>query len=65
MGALFGTVAAPLIFIGLAGLGVLVTVIVVFAVNRQGDAGAPPVLRDDSGAARIGPADDSGLPKII
>lgn len=69
LGELFGTIAAPLIFVGLAVLGVLVTVLVVTLVNhparRSGEVVAQPERREDGAASPVGHSDDAGLPKII
>ena len=58
LGELFGTFAGPLIFVGLVGLGILLTIFVRWVSIRPAPtkypAGAEPEL-----------SDHSGLPKII
>ena len=66
---LIGTIAAPLIFIGLVALGILVGVGVSWflyrSTRRAGPAGDPAARRGGSPEGVPGLGDDSGLSKII
>ena len=66
---MFGTVAAPLIFIGLVALGILVGVGVSWFLRRSARRGGlvddPPAHRAGSPEGVPGLGDDSGLSKII
>jgi hypothetical protein len=58
LGELFGTFAAPLIFVGLVGLGILLTIFVRWVSIRPAPSKHPAGTESEL-------SDHSGLPKII
>ncbi len=68
-GELLGIAAAPVIFGGLVGLGVLLTIVVrrllYEPTRRNGSVDVQPARPEDCGDARPAADDESRLPKII